>query len=145
MKFNSKIATPAQFGDILENVFTGNFPVNFDDHFQFKTFTPAVNIKESDSAYTIEVLAPGIPKDEIKVEVDDRKLIVAYEKSESTETKTDNYIRNEFKTASFKRTFSLNEKVDSAEIAAIYDNGVLVINVPKKEEAVKVKRSIAIK
>ncbi len=144
MKFNRKMTAPTHFGELLENVFSGNFPVNFDDHFQVKKFQPAVNIKESDNAYSIEVLTPGIPKDEIKIDVDGKKLIISYEKSESTEEQADTYIRNEFRTESFKRAFSLSEKIELSEIAATYDNGVLFINIPKKDEAVNVKRTIAI-
>src|SRR5690606_18578684 len=137
MKFNSKNpVAPHHLGALLENVFTGNFPMYFDDHHQNNLSRPAVNIKESESAYILELLAPGIAKDEIKIDVEGKKLVVSYQKEETTNETTENYIRSEFKFDSFKRSFTLNDKTDLSSITATYENGILAINIPKKEEAI---------
>ena len=102
----------------------------------YGTSLPAVNIKEDDNNYEIEVAAPGLKKDDFKIEIENDVLTVSSEIDGKSEVKEDNYQRREFRYASFKRTFSLPEdKVNGDKVKANYLDGVLQITLPKKEEA----------
>lgn len=104
----------------------------------FKGFAP-VNIKETEKGYTLEVIAPGFEKTDFKVNIDQDVLTVSAEKKEEvkenadTTVKSDKQIRREYSFRSFKRSFTLDEKIDGAGIEAKYINGVLTLNLPKKE------------
>ena len=98
---------------------------------------PAVNIKESDEGFGVEMAVPGMKKEDFKVDLDHNLLTIsAEEKSEESEKDADGkYTRREFNYRSFKRTFTLPESADAEKIHASYQDGVLAINIPKKEEA----------
>lgn len=103
----------------------------------FKGFAP-VNIKESDKGYSLEVVAPGFDKSDFKVNIDQNVLTVSAEKKEEVKenaenSNTEKQVRREYSFRSFKRSFTLDEKIDAAGIEAKYNNGVLVLNLPKKE------------
>lgn len=111
------------------------------------TSIPAVNIQESDDNFMVEVAAPGKTRKDFKIELDNDILTISSEEKKENETteKNGRYTRKEFSYSNFKRAFSLPETVDNEKIAASYENGVLVINLPKKEEAkVQAKRMIEI-
>jgi len=99
---------------------------------QTKGFVP-VNVKETDKSYQLDIVAPGFEKADFKVNLDQHLLTV------SAETKTDGIkenekqIRKEYSYRSFKRSFTLDEKIDATNIEASYINGVLTLNLPKKE------------
>lgn len=99
--------------------------------------TPAVNVKEDENNFNIEVAAPGFKKDAFKIEVDaENVLVISAEVKNETEEKTEGrYTRREFMYSSFKRRFTLPENVDSVKIDAEYVNGVLFVKLPKKEVA----------
>jgi len=102
---------------------------------------PAVNVKESDNEFIIEVAAPGMNRDDFKLELDNNMLTISSEREDNREEKdkAGNYTRREFSYQSFQRSFTLpSDKVDGERIAARYENGILTINVPKRETA-KVK------
>lgn len=97
---------------------------------------PAVNIREDNDNYELEVAAPGLTKKDFHVELNDDKLIISAEKDEKYEENETNYARREFSYQSFKRTFALPERmVNGDKISARYDDGVLHITIPKTEEA----------
>jgi len=103
----------------------------------FKGFAP-VNIKETDKSYSLEVIAPGFDKSDFKVNVDQDVLTVSAEKKQEVKENAENcntekHVRREYSFRSFKRFFTLDEKIDAAGIDAKYNNGVLVLNLPKKE------------
>ncbi len=102
-----------------------------------KTTLPAVNIIESDNEYQIEVAAPGMKKEDFKIDLDNNWLTISSEKkSEKKEEKKGNYTRREFSYQSFQRSFTIPEyEVDGDKISAKYCDGVLCINLPKREEA----------
>ncbi|APU69239.1 MAG: Hsp20/alpha crystallin family protein [Bacteroidota bacterium] len=111
------------------------------------TSIPAVNIKESDDSFRVEVAAPGKAKEDFNIELDNDVLTISSENKNEQETASENgrFTRKEFSYSTFKRAFSLPESVDSAKISASYNNGVLEIALPKKEEAkVQAKRMIEI-
>jgi HSP20 family protein len=106
---------------------------------------PAVNIMERKDDFQIELAVPGINKNDFKIEVDKGMLTISAEKKEEANEENNRYTRKEFSYSSFKRTFSLPEHVNAENIAAEYKDGVLMLNLPKKEEAkAKVAREIKI-
>lgn len=101
------------------------------------TTIPAVNIKETNDTYEVEVAAPGMKKEDFKVELDGNTLIIRSEKQNQQETNEgEHYTRKEFSYQSFQRIFSLPKNVvDADKIEARYENGLLHLIIPKKEEA----------
>jgi HSP20 family protein len=110
------------------------------------TTLPSVNVKESNEAFEVEVAAPGLTKEDFKIEQNRDLLTISSEKKIENETKDGQYFtKREFSYQSFSRSFSLPNSADSEKIEAKYDNGVLRIMIPKKEEAKpKPSRQIAI-
>ena len=114
------------------------FPSNF-----VKT-SVAVNVKEDDKQFTLEVAAPGFKKEDFSIEVNDGVLSIAGEvKSEkSEENEKEKFTRKEFSSASFKRSFTVDEEsVDAENIAAKYENGILTIDIPKKVKIEEEKKA----
>lgn len=97
---------------------------------------PAVNVQETNDNYTIEVAAPGMKRDDFKIELDNNVLTISSQREDSHEEKDGNYTRREFSYQSFQRSFSLpQEKVKGEEINAKYLDGILRVTVPKAEHA----------
>jgi HSP20 family protein len=99
------------------------------------TTLPAVNIKEDDQSFTVEMAVPGMEKSDFKINLENGALCISSEKKKENESKEGQYYRKEFSYQSFSRSFSLPDLVDESKIQAKYDNGILIINIPKKEEA----------
>ena len=97
--------------------------------------TPAVNIKENDDSFELELAAPGLNKKDFKVEVNDDLLTISFEQKTENEVSEENYKRREFGHQSFKRSFTLPESVNSDKIHAQYESGVLNLVIPKSPEA----------
>ncbi|MFN8326538.1 Hsp20/alpha crystallin family protein [Flavobacterium sp.] len=113
----------------------------------FGANVPAVNIRESETEFAVELAAPGKRKEDFIIDLDDNVLTISSETKTENEQKDDKgkYTRREFSYSSFKRSFSLPETVNEDEIKASYENGVLHVTMPKKEEALpKPKRMIEI-
>lgn len=102
-----------------------------------KTGEPALNIKETDDNFEIELAAPGFAKKDFEVTIEDNCLNISAEKSTSEEEKEDDYTRREFSYNSFERALQLPESVKQEEIKASYKDGILSFNLAKKEEAKK--------
>ena len=107
---------------------------------------PAVNIKERDKDYVIEMAAPGLKKDDFDIDLDNNVLTISSEqKDEKVEEKAD-YTKREFYYNGFKRSFTLPDTADTEKIDAQYNDGILTITIAKKPEAqTKPKRKINIK
>lgn len=105
---------------------------------------PPVNIYESGDAFQLEIQAPGLNKEDFKINVDKGLLTISYEHKAETENKDVKTYRKEFSTRSFKRTFSVDEKINADAITAKYDAGVLKLELPKKEEVKVQPKQIAI-
>ena len=100
------------------------------------TTIPAVNIKESQNEFEVDMAAPGMEKDDFKLELNNNVLTISSEKqSESHSSKGATITRSEFSYQSFSRSFSLPAIVETNGITAKYENGLLRVNIPKKEEA----------
>ena len=96
---------------------------------------PAVNVIESEDAFKIELAAPGLKKEDFKVNIHENTLTISTEKKEESTETVENYTRKEFNFSTFKRSFTLPKTVDSEKIVATYNDGVLALQLPKKEEA----------
>lgn len=114
----------------------------FDDPFTKAFFgetalnRPAVNVKETEDSYHLEVVAPGRNKDDFKLEVNDQILTISYEVENKTEHQDKGFTRREYRFDGFKRSFHLDDKVINDEaISATYQDGILRVTLPKKEEA----------
>ena len=101
------------------------------------TTIPAVNIRETADYYEVQVAAPGMTKNDFSVELDGNTLIISSEKQSENDANHDfRYTAKEFSYQSFSRTFTLQkEVVDTEKIKATYENGILNLTIPKKEEA----------
>jgi HSP20 family protein len=98
---------------------------------------PAVNITEQKNQYEVTLAAPGLKKDEFNIDVDGNMLTISCEKEESKEEKEKKFTRKEYNYSSFSRTFTLPEEINKEKIEAKYEDGVLKISLPRKEEAKK--------
>ena len=133
---NSPIPFANFFGDLLHNDFTPSdyrAPLN-----------ASVNIKEAEDRYELQLIAPGLKKEDFLINVDKNLLTVSFEQKEQEEQSTEKWIRQEFRMRSFKRSFSLTEKIDAQGISAIYENGILQLVLPKKEKEVQKPIAIAV-
>jgi HSP20 family protein len=111
----------------------------------FNQSVPAVNIKETDTSFAIELAAPGKTKVDFNIEIDHNVLTISSEEKSVKDEAQGKYTRKEFNYSSFRRAFTLPETVNSENINATYENGVLHVSLPKKEEALpKPKRLIEI-
>ena len=112
------------------------------------TSMPAVNVRESNDNFMIEVAVPGMKRDDFNVELDNNILTISSTKEDNHEEKgrDGEYTRREFSYQAFQRSFSLPEaKVEGGKISAKYTDGILYVTVPKKEEAkVKPARQISV-
>jgi HSP20 family protein len=126
---------------------SGLFPGMIDDFFRNELFSPAwtnqlnrqlpaVNISEDEDAFHVELAAPGLKREDFKINLDGHLLTIGAETKAQSETKEGNYSRREFNYSSFSRSFTLPEElVDAEKISARYENGVLNLSIPKKETA----------
>jgi HSP20 family protein len=105
---------------------------------------PAVNINETDKEFELELAAPGLKKNDFKVNIDRNVLTVSTEKKEEKEEKDKNFTRKEFSYHSFSRSFTLPESVNQEKIDAKYTDGVLKLVLPKKDEVIPKSKEIKI-
>ena len=133
------------YPSFLDDFFGRDFyPVHYHKS-GFKSL-PAVNIVEGENEYTIEVAAPGLEKKDFRIDLDNDCLTISSAREQSSEDRQDHYTRREFRYNSFSRSFNLPETVNAESITASHKNGVLNVNIPKKEEAkAKPARQIAVK
>jgi len=100
------------------------------------TTIPSVNIKENENEFEVEMAAPGMTKDDFRIELNNSVLTISSEKqSENKSKEGENVTRREFSYQSFSRSFTLPVIVETDKITAKYENGLLRVNIPKKEEA----------
>ena len=107
---------------------------------------PAVNVKETDKTFEVEVAAPGFNKKDFNISVDSGLLTVSAERREEKEKKDDNYTRREFGYASFSRAFNLPTNTNEEDISAKYEDDILRLSIAKKAAPdTKLKKAIEIK
>jgi len=118
---------------LFEDLFNG-----FPSKFLQAELNPAqhqapVNIRETEKAYLLELVAPGMDRQDIKVNMDDQLLTISAEKKTNTQQENERVVRREYAFRSFTRSFTLDDSIDTERIQAKYDNGVLHLELPKKE------------
>jgi len=107
---------------------------------------PSVNITENKDEYNVSLAVPGMKKDDFKIDVDGNMLTISCEKEEAKEEKDKKYTRKEYSYSSFSRTFTLPDEVNREKIDARYEDGLLKISLPRKEEVKKfAAKQIAVK
>jgi HSP20 family protein len=109
------------------------------------TRVPAVNISETENNYHVELAAPGLKKEDFKLNLERNVLNIAVEQTASQEDNQKNYSKREYSYSSFVRSFTLPESADDSQINASYTDGILRIDIAKREEAKSLRRQIEIK
>lgn len=120
------------FNNMLEDFFNDDFP--FRRNLQNDSFK--IDLQENEKEYVVEAELPGISKEDVNLSFEDGRLKIAVKKVETTEDKNKNYIHRERKLSSMERVILLSDIAES-EVKAKLDNGILTINIPKKEKAEK--------
>ncbi len=130
--------------EMLNDMVGGDFYLNQNGMYCGNNTMPAVNVLEDEDNFAIEVAAPGMTKENFNIEFDNGKLIIKAEVEKKEDSK--NYVKREFNYSSFSRMFTVSKnKVDDSKIGASYENGVLKVTLPKREEVKpKPKRTVEI-
>ena len=131
---------PLSFNSILNEVFNDNFFGASD----YSHSTPMVNIKETKDGYHLEVAAPGLSKENFSITMEKDLLTISGEKQTEQKQEGEKFTRKEFNYGSFQRSFSLPEEINQEAIDAKYENGILKIALPKKEESKKPAKEIKV-
>ena len=119
---------------LFDEFFNGNLLPNYLEEGAWKS-TPAVNIYETNEKFEIEIAAPGLEKEDFKIDLKNDYLLVYSEKKDKKEEKEKGkVVRSEFRYSSFQRSFALPKDIDATAINATHKNGVLIIELPKKVE-----------
>ena len=145
---------PATFGSVVDQIFQNNLDKFFDEDFWAPGYrgslrrsgTVPVNMKETDKSYEMEIVAPGLQKEDFHLKLEGDTLTVSFENGmeQNQENKDEGWFRQEYMKQSFSRSFSLDDTVDAGKIVARYENGILHLQLPKKEHAQKLSREINI-
>lgn len=137
----SRLTMTRPFG-LMRPGFLEDFLTPFNDWFgdgdmmpALRLKTPAVNITEDENAYQMHLAAPGMKRSDFKVDIDGDTLTISSEKESETEEKTRRYSRREYGYSSFSRSFTLPDDVNRDRIDAHYEDGILKLTLPRKEEA----------
>ena len=128
------------FNDVFETIFNDTF---FNDRMISRV--PAANISETADHYHVELAAPGLKKEDFKLSLDRNVLSVSVERRNENTNEQKNYNKREYSYTSFVRSFTLPDSADYNRIEASYTDGVLKVDIAKKEEAKAVTRQIEIK
>jgi HSP20 family protein len=135
--------TPRNIGGFMEDVMQHGLH-RFND--EISAVAAPVNIQETDKSYELHLAAPGLKKEDFKLNIDQNTLHISFEqKEENKEQPQDGkWLRNEYRNRSFKRSFTLNDKIENGKIAAKYTDGILVVTLPKKENSEPVAQEISV-
>jgi HSP20 family protein len=142
VKFNDKRdnALLPGFSDVFDSIFNDSFFID-----RMVTRVPAVNISESENNYHVELAAPGLKKEDFKLNLERNVLTISVEQSSDQQRTDRNYSKREYSYSSFVRSFTLPDSADHSGIDASYTDGVLKIDIAKREEAKAVRRQIEIR
>ncbi|THU41086.1 Hsp20/alpha crystallin family protein [Niastella caeni] len=143
---------PATFGSVVDQIFQNNLSRFFDDSFwglnagEIERAKVPVNLRETDATYEMELVAPGLRKEDFQLNVSGDILTVSFEeKNENKEmNKEEGWVRQEYRKHSFSRNFHLNDAIDANSINARYENGILYVTLPKNEKAKQVLKTIKV-
>ena len=142
VKVNNPVAKT--FDGLMNDIFN-DFPATFNKNVRQEVLSfPPVNILENANAYNLEVAVPGLDKTDFNIKLEANILTVSSDKKENSNNETEKVIRKEFSNRAFKRSFTLDEKIEASAIEAKYENGVLKLTLPKKEVAKAITKEITI-
>ena len=154
MKRGNGNTPAASVSGMIDKIFQNNLSRFFDDSFWGfnglntgnQPMNVPVNLKDTGKSYELEVIAPGLRKEDFKINVTGDTLTVAFEQKEeqNEENKSEGWLRKEFRMRSFSRSFNLDDTIDASKISAKYRDGVLCLSLPKKEGAQPLSRTIEI-
>ncbi|HZH00575.1 MAG TPA: Hsp20/alpha crystallin family protein [Flavisolibacter sp.] len=141
---------PMPFGGLVDKVFQNSLHRFLDDDFwgsdgRLSQKQVAVNLRETENTYEMELVAPGLRKEDFNINISGDMLTVSYEHKEEQENKKGGWLRKEYRMQSFTRSFNLDDTVNAEGIAARYEDGILHLTLPKKAEAQKVVKTIEIR
>jgi len=128
------------FNDVFDSIFNDTF---FNDRLTLRV--PAANISESENDFHVELAAPGLKKEDFKLNLDRNVLNISVEQRSESNDNQKNYSKREYSYSSWVRSFTLPESADAENIGATYTDGILKIDIAKREEAKAVRRQIEIK
>jgi HSP20 family protein len=142
-------ARPATFGSVVDQLFHQNLDRWFNDEFwgfnglQNRTGVP-VNLLETGKTFELEIIAPGLQKQDFQLSFSGDTLTVSFEHKEENNAQPDDqrWVRREYRKQSFTRSFTIDDTVDVDKASAHYDNGILHLTLPKKEHAQRISRTI---
>lgn len=138
------------FGSVVDQIFQNNLSRFFDDSIWGTTTTGRqqvpVNVRETDKSYEMELIAPGLKKEDFRLNIAGDNLTVSFENQQQKEeeNKKEGWIRREYQRQNFTRTFTLDDTVDAEKVTAHYENGILHLSLPKKPQAQKISKQIAV-
>ncbi len=116
------------------NFFDHIFEGNIDESNNCSKCVPLTNIIENEKSFNVDIAIPGVDKKDVKIDIDNNLLTVSSEKKEEKKEEKKNFTRKEFVYNSFSRSFTLPKIIDTEKIKANYENGILKIELPKKDE-----------
>ncbi|WP_166334510.1 Hsp20/alpha crystallin family protein [Sphingobacterium chungjuense] len=143
VKFPTRSVNTDAVNPFVNNVFDSLFTDSFISD-RLVTRVPAVNIVETDAAFELELAAPGLKKEDFTINVDKNLITITAEKKTASENGDKSYSKREFNYNSFSRSFTLPDVVNYNNIDANYVDGVLLVKIGKKEDAIVTKRSIEV-
>ena len=138
IKSKSAFTAPSLFTDFFNDGFLDNDFMNL----PLTRWVPSANVRETEDEYVIELAAPGLEKDEFRVEVQEGVVIIEGNHEEEREERSQDYQKMEFKTTSFKRSFRLLQPVIEDKVDAKYAHGILKLTLPKREEAKSIGKKL---
>jgi len=142
IKYNTNQMRPLSMNNLFDNFFDNNFSEN--NVGSAKTFVPQVDISETDAAFELQFVVPGMDKKGFKIDLQDGKLTVSGERKLKEEKSEKNFKSVESFHGTFSRSFYLPENINEGKVEANYTDGILNISIPKDEKKV-VKTSITVK
>lgn len=148
MKRNSNGQHPASsFTGMVDRIFQENLSRFFDGGADdmTKNMRVPVNLKETDKSYEMEVVAPGLKKEDFNVHLTGDTLTVSFEQQQESSANEEGWIHNEYRLRSFSRSFRLDDTVDTNKVTAEYRDGILHMLLPKKEDAQRAAKTIEVK
>lgn len=145
-------APATTFGGLVDQLFQNSLDRFFEQEDPFFrnggwNKSVPVNVRETDKTFELEVVAPGLKKQDFKLEVNGDMLTVSFDHKEENnqESPEEGWLRKEYRQQSFSRSFNLGDSIDVNKIAASYNDGILSLTLPKKEGAQRISRTIEIK
>ncbi len=131
IRYNSADFVPTTFSTLVDRFFNESLARTGGS-----TFSPKVDVVETENAYEVHVAVPGMNKEDFKVEINDNFLTVSGERKFTNEKKEKNFHSIETQYGTFSRSFTLPDNADGAKINAKYNNGILELTIPKDEKKV---------